>query len=225
MDVKEIKDQGLSSLLTDFLICQHCQVIDREQERIRIGYECPTCGIPSEGGRMSFAISVRVLIDLIQEAFHSRPAGAERIDESGYEAHNVSVVLFFCTLREVLLYWLIEHLLWAHKIPAKIQERLLSDSSTHWQRQNTLLPSLVGKKWNVLVEEESQAAQLDYIELNDFIQKAVNARNKFMHEGRHWGIDRQLAEGCIDHIWPLLNLYVALHNRHVHTQVFRPANP
>jgi len=81
---------------------------------------------------------------------------------------------------------------------------------------NSLLPSLVGKKWKVLIEEETQAPELDYAELDEFVRKAVEARNKFMHEGKHWGIDRNLAEGCVEHIGRLLNFYVALHNRYVH---------
>jgi hypothetical protein len=68
----------------------------------------------------------------------------------------------------------------------------------------------------LLTEEESLSSQLDYVELDKFMRKAVEARNKFMHEGKRWGIDRNLAGDCIDHIEPLLNFYVALHNRYVH---------
>jgi len=225
MDTKDITGQSLSSLLADFLICPHCQVIDRDHERIRSGYQCPTCGVPSKAGRLYFEISVRVLIDLIQEAFHSQPKRSRDEEEAAYEAHNVSVVLFFCTLREVLLNWLIQHLFWAQKIPEKVQERLLADSNIYRQRQNNLLPSLIGQKWRAAIEEASKGSALDYVELDAFMQNAVTARNKFTHEGRHWGIDRQMAEGCVEHLWTLLNLYVALHNRYVHPLVFRPTNP
>lgn len=174
---------------------------------------------------MYFEISIRVLIDLMQEAYHSQPRRSTEEEEPSYEAHNVSVVLFFCTLREVLLNWLIQHLFWALKIPERVQERLLADSSTYRQKQNNLLPSLIGQKWRAAVESTSHDAALDYVELDGFMQKAVEARNKFMHEGRHWGIDREKATGCIDHIWPLLNLYVELHNKYVHPLVYRTANP
>jgi hypothetical protein len=223
MDIKDITEQNLSSLLADFLICPHCQVIDRDHERARSGYQCPTCGVSGQGAGQYFEISVLVLIDLIQEAFHSQPKRSKADEEAAY-AHNVSVVLFFCTLREVLLNWLIEHWFWAQKIPEKVQERLLADSNIYRKRQDNLLPSLIGQKWRATIEEASKGSALNYVELDDFMQKAVTARNKFMHEGRQWVIDRQMAEGCVEHIWPLLNLYVALHNKHVHPLVFRPAN-
>lgn len=164
---------------------------------------------------MYFEVSVHLLVDLLQETFHT-PTSTDSDRTSDHEAHNVSVVLFFCILREIALNWLIEHLCWAQKIPRPILERLLADNNTHSLRINNLLPSLVGKKWKALIKEETQASEFDYAELDEFVRKAVEARNKFMHEGKHWGIDRKLAEGCVEHIWPLLNFYAALHNRYVH---------
>jgi hypothetical protein len=226
MDVKDITDQSLGSLLADFLVCPHCQIIDRDRERTRSGYKCSTCGMPGRGGRLYFESSILVLIDLMQEAFHSQPnRSIEESEGATYEAHNVSVVLFFCTLREVLMNWLIQHLFWALKIPERLQKRLVADSNTYSKKQNDLLPSLIGRKWRAAIESASHDAAMDYVELDGFLQKAVEARNKFMHEGRHWGINRTMANGCIDHTWPLLNLYVALHNKHVHPLVYRTANP
>jgi hypothetical protein len=125
------------------------------------------------------------------------------------------VILFFCTLREILLNWLIGHLWRAQNIPKPIYERLLADSNTYSLRRTKLLPSLVGSKWKELVAQEASSSQLDYIELDQFLKKSAAARNKFMHEGKRWDTDRTLAEGCVDHVWPLLNFDVALHNRYV----------
>ena len=216
MDVKKIKGQRLSLLLADFLICRNCRVVDRDQDRSRFGHECTACGASGEGGLMYFQLSVLLLIDLMQEAFHTPSGSGENRDGSTRRAHYVSVVLFFCTLREILLNSLIDHLCWVQKIPKPVYERLLSDSNTYALRQNNLLPSLTGKKWKLLATEESHSPKLDYVELDEFMREAVKARNKFMHEGKRLGIDRNLAEGCIDHIGPLLNFYVALHNRYVH---------
>jgi len=225
MDVKKITHQKLSLLLADFQICRNCRVVDRDQGRIRYGHKCGTCETPGEGGLMYFEVSILVLIDLMQEAFHTPGGYRQGRDRSIREAHNVSVVLFFCSLREILLNWLIEHLCWAQKIPRPVYERLFADSNTYALRQNNLLPSLTGKKWKVLAAQESRSSKLDYIELDEFMRKTVDARNKFMHEGKRWGIDRTLAEGCIDHIWPLLNFYVALHNRYVHPLHFAKSKP
>lgn len=225
MDIKKIKDRKLSLLLADFQMCRNCRVVDRDQGRVRDGHRCGNCNAPGEGGLMYFGMSVLFLIDLIQEAFHS--PGIDHGNQNGSirEAHNVSVVLFFCTLREIVLNWLIGRLFCAQKIPKPVYERLLADSNTYMLRQNNLLPSLTGKKWKFLVAQESRSSQLDYVELDEFLRKAVEARNKFMHEGKHWGIDRKLAESCIDHISPLLNFYVSLHNRYVHPLHFTKGKP
>jgi hypothetical protein len=172
-----------------------------------------------------FELSTLLLIDLMQEAFHTR--GTARNDGIGpnRNAHNVSVVLFFCTLREVLLNSLLGYLHWAQDIPRAVYERLIADSNTYALRQNNLLPTFTGKKWKALIAYESHHSQLDYVELDEFLRKAVDARNKFMHEGKHWGINRALAQGCMDHIWPLLAFYVSLHNRYVHAVVSRKRKP
>ena len=174
---------------------------------------------------MYFELSVHLLIDLIQESFGSLGPDSAKPNESSSNAHNVSVVLFFCTLRELLLNSLIAHLCWAQRIPRAVHERLLADSNSHALRQNNLLPALTGKKWKALVAEEARSSQLDDVEIDEFTRKAVEARNKFMHQGNGWGIDRALASGCIHRIWPLLNFYVALHNRYVHPAYLAKSNP
>lgn len=218
MDVTEVKSQKLSLLLADFQLCRHCQIVDRDLNRLRVGYECPVCSTPSPGGMMYFGLSIHTLINLMQEAFHAASQIHDELTEITIEtdAHNISVVLFFCTLREILLNHLIGELCQAHKIPESIHKRLIADNRLHTQKQERLLPSLVGKKWKELIQEQNQQAQIDYEALNDFLQKAVKARNKFTHEGSKWGIDRQLAVGCIRQISPLLNFYVGVHNSYVH---------
>lgn len=225
MDAKEIQDQKLSLLLADFQICRKCGVVDRDHGRMQEGHRCSTCGTPGEGGLMYFDMSVLTLIDLMQEAFHT-PGNADSSQAgSNREGYNISVVLFFCTLREVLINRIIERLCHAQSVPRPIYERLLADSNTYSLRQNSLLPSLTGKRWKDLVTTESKCSKLDYIELDGFLKTAVKARNKFMHEGKPWGIDKTLAGNCVDHIWPLLCFYVALHNRYVHSLHFSNVKP
>lgn len=224
-NVRKITDRKLSLVIADFHICRNCRVVDRDQGRVRYGHECGTCGTPGEGGMTYFEVSVHLLINLMQEAFHTLGATRTTRNEPNGDAHNVSVVLFFCTLREILLNSLIADLCCAQSIPKAVYERLLADSSTYALRQNNLLPSLTGKKWKALVASESRQSQVDYVELDEFLRKVVDARNKFMHEGKRWGIDRPLAEGCMDHIRPLLNFYVALHNRYVHPAHLAKSKP
>lgn len=225
MNVRTVTDRKLSLVIADFRMCRECHVVDRDEGRIRVGHLCGTCGQPGEGGMMYFELSALLLIDLMQEAFHTPALAQSGYTNASGDAHNVSVVLFFCTLREVLLNSLLSYICWAQSIPRPVYDRLLADSNTHALRQNNLLPSLTGKKWPALLKQEASSSQLDYVELNEFLLKAVEARNKFMHEGKRWGIDRTLAECCMDHIWPLLNLYVSLHNRYVHAVVHKKPSP
>lgn len=216
MRIQAITGQKLSLLLADFQMCRHCRVVDRNNERLRVGYACPECGQPGHGGHMYFELSVHTLINLMQEAFHA-PAESRNMDNSqGSGAHDVSVVLFFCALREVLINGLIGQICWAQKIPKGVYTRLLSDNKMYSQRRNNLLPSLVGKNWTSLIKEETASSELDYVALDTFLARAASARNRFMHEGKRWDINHSLAEGCLENIWPLLNFYVALHNRHVY---------
>ena len=70
MDILEIRNQKLSTLLSFFMICTSCKVVDSDINRIEVGYKCPRCGIAGGGGRNYFPMSVHSLIDLMQEFYH-----------------------------------------------------------------------------------------------------------------------------------------------------------
>ena len=159
---------------------------------------------------------MHVLTSLIEESANARRRRSSSTRFVSVNVPHIAAVLFFCTLRELLLNWLIEHICWAQKVPIPIRERLLADNNSHTRRQNAVLPSLTGKKWKVLIAQETKASGVDYGALNNILEQAITARNKFMHEGKHWGIDRALAQACADAIPTLLEFYVALHNRYVH---------
>ena len=225
-DVIDIKTQSLSSLLSDHQVCEFCRVVDRDKERCRTGYRCPICSSESKGGVLYFEFTVGATIDLMQEAFHSelKQDPNEGKWDAGKDAHNISVVIFFCTLRELLLNNLIRELCGAQKIPKLIYERLISDNKFHIMKQNNLLPSLIDSKWLDAISVINTMHEMDYIELNQFIEKAVKARNKFMHEGNKFSIPLDMGEECMHHIWPLINLFIGLHNHYVHPYFIRSKN-
>lgn len=217
MNVIDIKSQRLSSLLTAHNICQNCHVVDMDNRRSRVGYICPVCKAPSKGGMMYFNLSVHALINLMQEAYHSESkALSNDTQDDRVRAHDVAVVLFFCTLRELLLNNLIKELCHAQKIPQPIYERLLSDNKFHMQRQDQLLPALTGIKWREALQKLKNKNSPDYVKLDDFIIKAVKARNSFMHKGYKWSIPKSMGKECIQNTRPLITLYVELHNYFVH---------
>jgi hypothetical protein len=216
MDVTEIK-QSLSTLLSNYLICKNCKIVDRNMERMRKGFLCPTCDNISTGGCLYFKISIHMLIDLIQESYHSAKvvSGVERLYE-GESSHDISIIIFFCTIREALMDNLIHELLNAQKIPENICERLLKDNKFHTQKQDKLFKSLANIKWNDAIQKLSELHSIDYIGLNSFVLEVVNVRNTFIHEGIKWSIDRALSTKCLKSIDMLVRLSVGLHNSYVH---------
>ena len=99
MDILEIRGQRLSTLLANFMICQSCEIVDRDQERMRVGYQCPRCGVAGQGARGYFPISVSTLIDLMQEFYHLKHGSDVDSDEASNTRnkgnHQLAVVIFF----------------------------------------------------------------------------------------------------------------------------------
>lgn len=219
MDVIIIKDKRLSSVTAaDYQVCKICRIVDKDKKRIQYGYPCPICHKEGEGGHMYFHLNIHTIINLIQESYHSSANDdlAKIAYHAGKDAHFISVVIFFVTLREALLDNLIYELCTAQDIKKNIYERLISDNKLHNQKQNNLLPSLTGKKWKQIIETLNQKTGFNYIQLDNFIVTAVEARNKFIHEGSKYSINHKIAESCLKNIYPLLNLNVDMHNTFVH---------
>ena len=218
MDVTEIRNQRLSTILTDFMICQSCRIVDNNRERMRVGYECPRCGIPGKHGMIYFPSNVQSMIDLMQEFYHQEqnPSldSAVATDKSG-ENHRLAVVIFFCTLAEVLLEHFLRKLMDEKKLPREIQDRLLDDNLLVKQRVQKLFPTLTGVKWKTTVTKLEKDVTLDFVGTIKFYQRASRERNNFLHKGYKWAITQDMPEQCIRHIWPLVSLFVALHNKHI----------
>ncbi len=216
MDITEIK-QSLSTLVSNHLICTNCKIVDKKIERMKRGFLCPTCSYASNAGSLYFKISIHILIDLIQDSYHSAKldSGVEKLYE-GESSQDISVIIIFCTLRETLMDNLISELLEAQNIPDNICKRLLSDNRYHTQKQDKLFKSLANDRWNEAIKKLSNEHDVNYGRLNTFISQVVKARNDFVHEGVKWSIDRKLSTECLKNVKKLIELYVGLHNFYVH---------
>ena len=218
MDITEIHNQRLSTILTDFMICESCGIVDRDRGRMIIGYQCPRCGIPGSIGRIYFPLPIQSLIDLMQEFYHSKLDAPLDSEASGVQRpsnHQLAVVIFFCTLGEVLFEHFIREFMFKKELPRMIQDRLLNDNPFVKQRIKKLFPALTGAKWNETIEKLSRRDGHDYVGTVRFYRRASDARNKFLHKGNKWAIPRDMPEQCIKQVWPLISLFVALHNEHL----------
>lgn len=208
----------LSLAYGGYLECQGCSIVEINNDRIKDGFKCSTCDYLGEGGvLLYFHVNILILLDLIQESFHATKS--ENFGERFYEGegpNDISVVIFYCTLREALLDNLIVRLLRAHNLSDGVKERLLEDNRYHIQKQNRLFKSLANIKWNDAISKLNEESNTDYKKVDDFTMEVVKARNNFIHEGSKWAIDRKLSTNCINNVPRLISLYVKLHNSYVH---------
>lgn len=126
MNAAEIRNQLLSTLIADFQICEHCQIVDKDKGRIRTGYECPNCGNQSTGGMLYFEFNVVSTINLMQEFYHLKPEtylnlGIPTTEDEIKRNHSVAVVIIFCTLIEILLQGFLEKLMTRRKFQMKFR--------------------------------------------------------------------------------------------------------
>jgi len=206
-------------LVGEWQVCRTCRVVDRDQIRTRVGSICPECGEESKGGLRYFVMSAETIVDLMREASSTQPITHNEGTELEYQinTHNISVLLFFCTLREVLMQGFIREMCMALGIPENIYERLNLDNKLHSQKQDKLFPSLTGSKWNNAISELDRETSKNYTELNDQVVDLVKHRNKFIHKAQNiFNIDDSVANRCIQNVEPLIHLYVDLHNKYVH---------
>lgn len=214
MKISGITKQSLSTLVADFYVCQSCGIVDRDRGRVEVGYLCPNCGKESEGGLQYFGLPIHALVNLMQESFHQKPTQSSRLPSSG-NAHKLAVVIYFCTLGEVLLEHFLRELMEALQLPRSVQDRILEDNLFAKVRVEKVFPSLVGEKWNTVLRELSKNTKLNYEETVKFYLQVVKARNLFLHKGNKWAIPESMAEECMEEIWSLMNLYAQLHNRFI----------
>lgn len=218
MDILEIRDQKLSSLLSFFMICASCKIVDSDMNRMEVGYKCQKCGVASAGATNHFPITVHNLIDLMQEFYHLKHGTDEDSEVPNTQKegnHQLAVVILFCTLGEVLLQHFLERLMTNMGLPQRIQERLLNDNINVQQRVKKLFQTLTGAKWNKTIEKLSERVELDYVETSKFFKDVAEKRNLFLHRGNKWVIPKDMPEKCLRQIWPIINLFVLLHNEFI----------
>lgn len=209
--LSEIDGQPLSTLVCNHLICKTCGVIDRDYGRLKKGYRCTHCQAESDAGSLVFPISIHVLVDLIQQAYHSvSPTGP--LDAP--QGQDVGTVLFYCSLREALLNTFLVNNLRARNVDQSLISRMLDDNKLASQKFGSLFTSVIGIKWSEAVSALSAAKGKNYSAVSDLMREAAELRNDFLHQGRAWGIDRSIAKRCVDSTGDLVSMFVELHNEY-----------
>ncbi len=212
-DWADIQTGDLGIIVAGFQICQHCGIVDRDRERTRIGYPCPVCGLPSPVGQTYFSDTVLELIDLTHEihTLTAEPPAESRLRDS----HRAAAIIFFCTLGEVLLTHFLREIMCAMGKSAEVIQQALRDTMYARDRCNSLFPELVDASWRDALQAISADAEFDFVETFEFYLERTKQRNLVVHEGHVWSAGPETVHACLDHVWPLVSMFVALHNKYV----------
>lgn len=214
MEITDIKDQPLSTILLDFYICPSCKVVDRNHDRALKGHACSACTTISNGARSYFSLSVIALVDLIQDYYQL----SRNSQFASQEKHRLATVIFFCTFGEVLLENFLVECMSKQGISSEVQQRLLDDSQFAKQRIDKLFPLFTGISWSNAIKILDTQSELHYSKTIAFYLDATKKRNKILHKGSVWSISSEMSEECVKNVWVLISLFVALHNEYVRTR-------
>ena len=209
--LSEIDTQPLSTLVCTRFICKACGIIDSDWNRSRFGHRCQECNTEGEGGALFFPISIHILVDLIQQSFHSQASTGSLESPQG---SDVDPVLYFCTLREALLNAFLVNHMRAQRVPQPLVAKLLDDNKAASQKFGGLFSSVVGVKWPEAVACVSRKYGADFKTITELMRAAAEHRNEFLHSGRAWSFSHGFATQCVNSTGQLIDLFVALHNEY-----------
>lgn len=177
-------------------------------------------GVESLGGGTLgyFMLSVSTTADLIGE-LHPLP-DLNNIEPEAQvvvtkESHDLALLVFFCTLGEILLQHFLQRCMANQNIPVKIQDRLLEDNLYVKQRIEKLFPMLTGDKWSQAIQKVTEDSHEDYGKTVEFYIEANSKRNQLLHLGNKWIVPSGFATECFDNTAPLVKLFVELHNEYL----------
>ncbi|MDD8018448.1 MAG: hypothetical protein PHP42_08745 [Bacteroidota bacterium] len=183
--LEHIKYTNLYVKALDYNKCGNCSFVNCEENETVDGHPCIKCKEPSEGSCSFFGANALSMIELIQESYQklmnietdktNYPSGNER-------TQSASVVLFFCTVKEILLEGFISDRMHYLKLPNSIQRRLGIDYNTHNDRLKKLFPALVGLKWDDALKELTQQQKNNYFGTSNFLKEITRTglKNEIM---------------------------------------------
>jgi len=215
MHITEIRRQPWAGLLNTFFICLKCDHV--ATQGVLLGYQCKNCGHPS-GVRLFYSVVIPSLIDSIQDFYFLRNESDVESDppKISFQTNPRTVIpLLFCTLAEVSFEHVLQNIMRKQGLSFTDIKRNLKEHLTGRRRRLKLFPHLTKLSWDDALKEISSASQIDFTDTFRFYLKVSKARNRFLHDGVPWAIKPQDPQDCINQIWPLLKLFVALHNKFV----------
>jgi hypothetical protein len=205
MEIIDIKDQKLSTLIANHIICKSCNIVDRDMNRFTKGYKCPYCGIYGGSARSFFNIGILSLVDLIQEFYHY---------DSKENNHMLAVIIYFSSLGEVLFDKFLINLMRKYNIPESLIDKIFQDNQSIIKKM-TLYKSLTGIKFNDDIIKLKQQENVDFYSTLKFYKEVREVRNVILHEAYTWIIPDDMPKQCLLNLESLLTLFIKLHNKYI----------
>jgi hypothetical protein len=212
ISILEIDRQRLSTLIAGYYTCKSCGYATADLNISHVGHPCSHCGAPSRGGMMLFKLGVYIMVDLMQEYYHLHPTESQISKALGEDRQNhlLAIVVFYCSLGELLLEGFLISYMNKISIPDRVQDDLLKDISM--DKRLGLFHTLTEKKLSQAVEELDSQSSNDYRRVITFYKDIREKRNKFLHVGNMFTIEKEMVEQCLLDSPILINLFVKLHN-------------
>ena len=206
----------LAIAATAFIECPVCSYAQR-LNHVSDGHLCLNCDEISDSNSLHFDLRVPMFIDHIVEAYNS-------IDPERESQENVippyafaSVVLSYCTLREVLISPFVNRLASKDKIPSLVLTKLLNSYSSQRQKTEQLIPSFTKVKWAKMIGDIAKTDGVDYSRHERISVELVRKRNVFIHEGAIFELDRESTDQAISEIRNLVKMFVCFNNAYIST--------
>ena len=204
----------LAIIATAFIECPVCLYAQRLNQSPG-GHLCSNCKEISSSNKLYFDLRVPMFIDHVVEAYNSIDPERES-QENVIPPHSfASVVLFYCTLREVLISHLVNRLAAKDKIPNLVLAKLLKSYSSQRQKTEQLIPSFTKVKWAKMIEGATKADGLEYAKHERISVELIRKRNAFIHDGALFEMDRESTDQAISEIKNLVRIFVCFNNAYV----------
>jgi hypothetical protein len=212
------EEHGFARLAWSYKKCRKCSFVLKLPTINENNLKCPACEFEDSTPSPFFDLSLCMMIDLMHESYRTGiklPETSPVFGVTPKQAQNASVVIFFCTIRELLLERFLSSFIRWFALPVSLIKRVESDYDTHERRLNKLFPALTGQKW-IEVISSLKSKETDFVALDLFLKRAATERNNLLHEGDHFGMDDTITKECIVNLFSLVDLFVALNNLYIH---------
>ena len=228
LDQYRAQYRDMSGMASSYFLCLNCGIVDQDENRSVPGHACSMCGVSPCGCRVFFRLGVSIIIQLIETSYFRWPEQStydELSRQRREDLRNSATLIFFCSLKELLLETFTEDMMEALRLKPEEQTSLREQYSTHSKRLQYLMPAMTGKSWHDALSSLPLERREQHSNLDGFLEHATRKRNDLLHDVNLLAFDEDIATSCFRAIPMILELYVDLQNQFVHPVIAAEGMP